>query len=42
MLFYVREGARVWAHGNYFFDMHLSYLDQYPVFSHLEFPQGLP
>ena len=36
--FCVWEGARVWAHWNYSFDMHLSYLG--PCALYPEFPQG--
>ena len=42
MLFYVREDARIWAHWNHSFGMHLSSLGQYSVFSYPEFPQGSP
>ena len=36
------EDARVWAEWSHSFDMHLSFLGQYPVFSHPEFPLGSP
>ena len=42
VFFCVWEDAKVWAHWNPFFDMHLSYVGQYPVLSHPEFPRGAP
>ena len=41
-LFYVWEDVRAWAQWSHSFDMHLSFLGQYPVFSHPEFPLGSP
>ena len=36
------KDARVWAHWSHSFDVHLSYWDQNPVFSHPQFPQAAP
>ena len=38
VLFCVWEDARVWAHWNYSFDMHLNYLGLVSCFLHPEFP----
>ena len=41
VLLYIWEDARVWAHCNYSFDMHVSYLFSISIlFSILNSPQG--
>ena len=39
MLFYTWEDARVWAHWNHSFDLHLSHLGPVSCFSYPKFPQ---
>ena len=40
VLFYIWEDARVWAHWNHSFDMHLSYLGPVSCFLQSKFPSG--
>ena len=40
LLFYIWEDARVWAHWNYYFDLHLNYLGPVSCSLHPELPSG--